>query len=421
MPPPFTFFCCHVTTSINLFRSAARLARHSTTLVLALCATSLTACAQSTGARTSTQASDGYSASITEADLRKRLFIFADDSMQGRAAGTPGHDKALAYIVGELTRLGISPKGENGYFQRVPLPGRSDTVWSRNVIAVIEGSDPVLRAEYVAIGAHSDHVGMARRAVDHDSLRAFNQAAWAASGRDPNAQVTPSMRAGVKVNVDSLRRIRPARQDSINNGADDDGSGSMALLEIAEALATSSVKPKRSILLVWHTAEEIGLNGSEWFMDHPTVDRSKIVAQINIDMIGRGGANDVKGGGPQFLTVLGPRRLSSQYDAWVRDVNARQDQPFVLDYEFDADGHPQQFYCRSDHYHYARYGVPIAFFFTSIHEDYHQVTDEPQYIEYPKYTRVTRYLHDLATFVGNQPQRPVIDQPKQDPNARCRQ
>jgi hypothetical protein len=409
--------------------------RHA--VALALSTAALAACAQQNAqqggnAQPSARPAAGgaYSPAITEADLRRRLFIFADDSMEGRMTGTPGHDRALAYIVGELTRLGITPRGEDGYFQRVPIvrrvPGadtaRRDTVWSRNIIAVIEGSDPTLRAEFVAVGAHSDHVGIARRAVDHDSARAFNRAAWEATGRDANSRgPSAEQRAAIRVNVDSLRALRAPRLDSINNGADDDGSGSMALLEIAEAFATGRSKLRRSILLVWHTAEELGLNGSAWFMDHPTVDRDRIVAQINIDMIGRGSAQDVAGGGDDYLTVLGPKRLSSQLDQWVRDVNATQRRPFQLDYQFDADGHPQQFYCRSDHYHYARYGVPIAFFFTNIHEDYHQVTDEPQYIAYPKYTRVTQYLFDLAAFIANQPQGPVVDQPKPDPQGRCRQ
>ncbi len=408
--------------------------------LLGLAALLLAACAGNGGsatARASVNAGDRtYAPAITEADLRTRLFIFADDSMEGRGAGSPGHERALRYIVRELERLGVSPRGdasggdapggESGYLQRVPIarygPASSDTIWSHNVVAVIEGSDPVLREEFVALGAHSDHVGIARRVVDHDSTRAFNRATWEATGRDPNSRgPTPAQRAAVRVNVDSLRAVRPPRADSIFNGADDDGSGSMALLEIAEAFATARVKPKRSILLVWHTGEEIGLNGSEWFMDHPTVPRSRIVAQINLDMIGRGMAGDVAGGGPDHLTVLGPRRLSSEFDAWVREVNATQPQSFALDYAFDADGHPQQFYCRSDHYHYARYGIPIAFFFTSVHEDYHQVTDEPQYIAYPKYTRVTRYLRDLAAFVADRPAAPVVDQPRPDPTGSCRQ
>jgi len=400
------------------------------TAPLALCCLSIVACAQQgNGSRSLAAAAGRYSPAITEADLRKRLFIFADDSMQGREAGTVGHEKALTYIVGELTRLGVKPAGENGYYQRVPLVprrapagARVDTSWSRNVIAVIEGSDPTLKTEYVALGAHSDHVGFARRAVDHDSMRAFLRAGWEAIGRDANARgASPDQLAAIRVNMDSLRKIRPSRRDSINNGADDDGSGSMALLEIAEAFATNGTKPKRSLLLVWHTAEEKGLVGAAWFTDNPTVDRNKIVAQINIDMIGRGSARDVKGGGDDFLTVLGPKRLSSQFDQWVRDVNDKQPRPLKLDYEFDGDGHPQQFYCRSDHYEYARYGIPIAFFFTSIHEDYHQVTDEPQYIEYPKYTRITQYLYDVAAFTANQPQAPMVDKPKPDPAGTCRQ
>ncbi len=352
--------------------------------------------------------------------------------MQGRASGSPGHEKALAYIERELTRLGVTPAGESGYSQRVPIMPRRranaanaaapDTIWSRNLIAVIEGSDPTLKNEYVAIGAHSDHVGMRPSPVEHDSVRAFNRLAWEATGRDANVRgPTAEQRSAIKVNVDSLRAIRPARLDSINNGADDDGSGSMALLEIAEALATSNVKPKRSVLLVWHTAEELGLVGARWFMDNPTVDRTKIVAQLNIDMIGRGSAADTKGGSDDYLAVLGPKRLSSELDAWVKDVNAKQERPMALDYQFDADGHPQQFYCRSDHYHYARYGVPIAFFFTNIHEDYHQVTDEPQYITYPKYARITRLIHDLAWRIGDAPAGPVVDQPKPDPTGSCRQ
>jgi hypothetical protein len=298
----------------------------------------------------------------------------------------------------------------------------TDTVMSRNLIAVVEGSDPVLKNEYVAIGAHSDHVGFRRNAVDHDSLRAFNRALWALRGRDANTRgASAEQRASVTVDVDSLRRIRPPRMDSINNGADDDGSGSMALLELAEWFQTMPEKPKRSILLVWHTAEEKGLVGANWFTDHPTVPREQIVTQLNIDMIGRGVAGDVKDGSDTYLTVLGPKRLSTELDATVKRVNDRQPQPFDLDYQFDADGHPQQFYCRSDHYAYARYGIPIAFFFTNIHEDYHQVTDEPQYIAYPKYARVARYIGDIAMTVANQAERPVVDGPTPDPNGRCRQ
>jgi hypothetical protein len=224
---------------------------------------------------------------------------------------------------------------------------------------------------------------------------------------------------GMTVNVDSLRRVRPARPDSINNGADDDGSGSMALLEIAENLAAARARPKRSVLFVWHTAEEKGLLGSRWYADHPTVSRDSIVAQLNIDMIGRGGREDVATGGPTYVGIVGSRRLSTELGDLAAGL-ARQD-GIRLDYALDANGHPQNIYCRSDHYHYARYGIPIAFFFTGLHGDYHQVTDEPQYIDYPHYARITNYVRDLAVRVADLDHRVAVDKPKPDPNGECRQ
>jgi hypothetical protein len=301
------------------------------------------------------------------------------------------------------------------------------TAPARNVIAVIPGRDPRLAREYVALGAHNDHVGYAREAVDHDSLKAAlaaRRAAYVAvdtaggealdeAGR---ARVAERLR-GLAVNVDSLRRLRPARPDSINNGADDDGSGSMALLEIAENLVRRP--PRRSVLFVWHTAEEKGLLGARWFVEHPTVPRDSVVAQINIDMIGRGRREDVATGGPDYVGVVGARRLSSELGDVV-DALARQ-HGVRLDRALDANGHPQNIYCRSDHYHYARFGIPIAFFFTGLHGDYHQVTDEAQYIDYPHYARLTNYVRDVVVRVADLERRPAVDGPRPDPNGECRQ
>jgi hypothetical protein len=510
---------------------------------------------------------------ITETDLRTRVFIFADDSMQGREAGTEGHVKSTEYIASELRALGLEPAGENGtYFQAVPLvrravdeasavhaSGQSLAFWSdvvpvrggaaaevtavyggqlqdsstwitrdaargrlvvlqtargplglqalregarfehaaavaiavpppmmqayanflrrpqlsirqeqagatvpvmlvstaaaetligapvetaqpgrtggaarvnlaysesvvpaRNVVAILPGSDPALRGQYVAIGAHSDHDGIAERAVDHDSLRAFNaeveRRALAKGGA-----LTAAERREIRVNVDSLRAIRPARLDSIYNGADDDASGSMAVLEIAEALARAPQKPKRSTLFVWHTAEEKGLVGADWYTAHPTVPRDSIVAQLNIDMIGRGGADDIPNGGPTYLQLLGSRRLSTELGTLVETVNRERATPYVFDYQFDAPGHPEQYYCRSDHYMYARYGIPVVFFSTGDHRDYHQLTDEPQYINYPNLTSVTRLIHDVALRVSNLEHRLVVDQPRPALGSACRQ
>ncbi len=307
-------------------------------------------------------------------------------------------------------------------FAEAPAP-------ARNVVAVLPGSDPALRGQYVALGAHNDHVGYARRAVDHDSLKAANaqrRAAYIAvdtagsEALDLAGQARAAELArGAAVNVDSLRRLRPARPDSINNGADDDGSGSMALLEIAENLAAARTKPKRSLLFVWHTGEEKGLLGSRWYSDHPTVPRDSIVAQLNIDMIGRGRREDVATGGPDYVGIVGSRRLSTELGDLAADL-ARRD-GVRLDYALDANGHPQNIYCRSDHYNYARYGIPIAFFFTGLHGDYHQVTDEPQYIDYPHYARITNYVRDLTVRVADLGHRVAVDKPKPDPNGECRQ
>lgn len=290
--------------------------------------------------------------------------------------------------------------------------------YASNVLAVIPGSDPVLKDEYVLISGHNDHVGFTgptpqgqSTAVDHDSLRTARLAllSMQMQGGELNA-LPPGTTVGV--NLDSLRRIRPARRDSIRNGADDDGSGSMGVLEIAEAIAAMPVKPKRTTIFAWWTAEEDGLVGSRWFSDHPTVPLNQVVTNINMDMIGRGRAEDIPGGGPDYLGYLGANRLASVLDERVQAVNRQQAQPLKLDNRFDWPitwpGY-NNIYGRSDHFNFARYNVPIIFFFTGLHADYHQVTDEPQYIDWPHYTRIVNYVKDLAVDVGNLPARPVVD------------
>jgi hypothetical protein len=302
-------------------------------------------------------------AAITPTDLKTRLFIYADDSMMGREAGTIGNYKATAYIAAELRRIGLEPAGDSGtYFQEIHattsrFTGGPVPAYARNVVAILRGSDPVLRNEYVAIGAHNDHIGMRRPPVDHDSLRAYNveltklgAPVWDRRSRARR----DSLRAQIHINVDSLHKLHPARLDSIANGADDDGSGTVTVLEIAEALAALPEKPKRSILFVWHTAEEKGLLGSKWFTEHPTVPREQIVAQLNMDMVGRGSAADIAGGSADYLQLVGSRRVSTELGDLVEAVNAASPRPFKFDYQFDANGHPERIYCRSDNYNYAR-------------------------------------------------------------------
>jgi hypothetical protein len=298
---------------------------------------------------------------------------------------------------------------------------------ARNVIGVIPGSDPALRGEYVALGAHNDHLGVRFAGpLDHDSLRAYNvianrivEARTHITPGTPGGGLTPAERASIHVNVDSLRRIRPPRADSVYNGADDDGSGSVGALEIAEAFAKSGVRPRRSLIFVWHTGEEAGLLGSRYFTDNPTVPRDSIVAQLNMDMIGRGGAFDIVGGSPTYLQLVGSRRLSTELGDIVESVNREQPTPLTFDYGYDANGHPERIYCRSDHYEYARYGIPITFFTTGLHMDYHQLTDEPQYIDYEHERRVAQLVHDVALRVGNLDHRVVVDKPRPDPRGAC--
>jgi len=359
-------------------------------------------------------------AAITEEDLRTRVYIFADDSMQGRASGSEGFRRAADYIARELTRLGLQPAGDSGsYFQYLPVDN-GGTVPMYNIVAVLPGSDPEMRDEYVALGAHADHLGANTRPVDHDSLRAFNQAAWWLGGAyGASSVLTPAQRASIVLNLDSIRSIRAPRLDSIANGADDDGSGSMALLEIAESLALGDRQPARSVLFVWHVAEELGLWGSNYFTDHPTVPRGAIVAQINMDMIGRGSARDLSVGGADYLMSVGAGRLSSELADLVDEVARKPAHALRLDYTMDRAGHPQQIYCRSDHYSYARWGIPVVFFFTGLHADYHQVTDESQYLDYPHYARITSYIEDLVLTVADREARLVVDGPLPNPYGRC--
>ncbi len=324
--------------------------------------------------------------------------------------------RALLGVPLDSAKVGAAGKTVHGAVSFVEIPAPA-----RNVVAILPGSDPKLKGEYVAIGAHNDHVGFDQTPVDHDSIRAFNDAVRKLELAAPDHRVRPEQVQQIRVNVDSLHRIHPARKDSIYNGADDDGSGTTSVLEIAEAFAGArgAAKPKRSLIFVWHTGEELGLFGSQYFTDHPTVTRDSIVAQLNMDMVGRGRADDENGGGPGYLQLIGTRRLSTELGDLIETVNKARKQPFTFDYQFDATGHPEQYYCRSDHYMYARYGIPIAFFTTGNHRDYHQVTDEPEYIDYDKLAHVSQFVYDIATAVANLDHRVVVDKPKPDPHGNC--
>ncbi len=399
-------------------------------------------------------------ATVSQNITRPRLQYVLNDTLQndGRAAyaaanpavanaGRPGRGGPGG--AGGPLNLSISPavaaallgkpatsatRGDKGAAASVDLKVENTLQPTRNVVGIIPGSDPVLSKEYIVVGAHSDHIGMAAAnpAVEHDSLKAYNMIARD-EGADTRNAPQPTAEQWVRINAikDSLRRIYPARADSVNNGADDDGSGTVSILEIAEAFMKGSVKPKRSLLFIWQMGEEKGLWGSQWFTNHPTVPRDSIVADLNLDMVGRGAPTDVTGrdkentvlmGANNYLQLVGSRRLSTELGDIVEQVSASEPVPFKFDYAMDANGHTQNIYCRSDHANYARYGIPVVFFTTGGHADYHQVTDEPEYIQYEHMARVDKLVYDIALKVGNLDQRVYVDKTKPDsPYARCQQ
>jgi Zn-dependent M28 family amino/carboxypeptidase len=252
----------------------------------------------------------------------------------------------------------------------VTIAIKAERPMTQNVVAVWEGSDPILKNEYVAVGAHYDHVGI----------------------------------------------CAPGQADPICNGADDDGSGTTAVLGMAEAISHAKQKPKRSILFVWHCGEEKGLWGSRYFTDYPTVPLDKIVAQLNIDMIGRskkdGDTNprNKELTGPNAIYVIGSTMMSTDLGNLAQQVN-KSFLNLTYDTKYDDPADPNRFFFRSDHYNYARKGIPIIFFFDGVHEDYHRAGDEPQKIDYDKMEKVTRTVYMTLWAVANLPKRPAVDKP----------
>lgn len=249
---------------------------------------------------------------------------------------------------------------------------RSDVQWTQNVVGVWAGSDPVLKNEYVAFGAHYDHVGV-------------NDA--------PGAE-----------------------GDTISNGADDDGSGTVALLAMAESLAKTPRHPKRSILFIWHCGEEKGLWGSEYFTDYPTVPLDRIVTQLNIDMIGRSKAagddnpRNAALSGPNEVYAIGSKMMSDDLGATSERVNGAY-LNLQFNYKYDDPADPQRLFYRSDHFNYAKKGIPIIFFFSGLHEDYHRVSDQVEKIDFVKLEKVARTIYVLGWQIAEAPARPKVDRP----------
>ena len=226
----------------------------------------------------------------------------------------------------------------------------TDSLSAPNTIGILEGSDPALRDEYLVFSAHMDHVG-----------------------------VTPGLR------------------DSINNGADDNASGTAGVIELAEAFSRPGARPRRSVIFLTVSGEEKGLWGSRYFSEHPTVPLEQIVADINLDMLGRNWAD----------TIVAIGKEHSDLGATLERVNAAH--PELRMVAIDDRWPEERFYFRSDHYNFARKGVPALFFFNGVHEDYHRVTDSPDKIDSEKESRILKLLYYLGREIGDAEKRPEWD------------
>jgi hypothetical protein len=294
---------------------------------------------------------------ITAADVKRRIEIIADDSMRGRDTPSAGLESTARYIAGEFNQFGLNPAGDSGTFiQRYPIPGgRSDgrpnarVLTAPNVVGVLEGSDPVLSKEFIVLSAHMDHIGIGA----------------------------------------------PVNGDSIYNGADDDASGTTAVVELAEALSRPGARPKRSVIFLTVSGEEHGLWGSGWFSDHAPVPVAQIVADLNIDMIGRNWKD----------TIVAIGKEHSDLGATLDRVNRAH--PELGMKAIDDIWPEENFYFRSDHYNFARKGVPVLFFFNGTHPDYHGPNDEPDRIDAEKEARIVKLVYLITQEVGNAAQRPA--------------
>jgi hypothetical protein len=271
------------------------------------------------------------------------------------------------------------------------VAGKLETLPTQNVVAIWEGSDATLKNEYIAVGAHYDHEGV-RPGTDEGKTDAWSR---------------------YRLFLESAGRM--SGPDRLWNGADDDGSGTTGVLAIAEALAKSP-RPKRSVLLVWHAGEEKGLWGSQYVTDNPPVPISQIATQLNIDMIGRSKpAGDNKPRNENLsaadeIYVIGSKLMSSELGEVSEAVNNSY-LKLKFNYKYDDPNDRERLFYRSDHFNYARKGIPIIFYFDGVHEDYHGAGDHPDKIDYVKMEKVTRTVFATLWELANRATRVKVDKP----------
>jgi Zn-dependent M28 family amino/carboxypeptidase len=305
--------------------------------------------------------------SITAESLKTKLTIVASDEMEGRDTGSKGQKKAGNYLISQYEKSKISfPKGANSYYQAVPASYlnakyNENLPDSENIWAYIEGSEKP--DEVLVISAHYDHVGI--------------------------------------------------KNGDIYNGADDDGSGTVAVLQIAEAFQKAKKAgngPKRSILFLHVTGEEHGLHGSRFYSENPLFPIANTIADINIDMIGRRDVEHEKTN--NYVYVIGADRLSTD----LHNITIAQNKKYTkidLDFKFNDPKDPNHFYERSDHYNFAKNGIPAVFLFNGVHADYHKKTDEVDKIEFDALAKRTQLAFAIAWDLVNRPDRIVVDKPIQ--------
>ena len=318
-------------------------------------------------------ASDKYAESITSEELSDLIYEFSSDKFEGRNTGEPGQKLAVEFIR-DFYKSNNIIKAENteDYFQKflVDFDSRQvtrpdninqdniDWVKTENVAAIIEGS--TYPNEYIVLTAHLDHVGI--------------------------------------------------ENGEIFNGADDDGSGSMALLEIAEAFKLAELdgnRPKRSIVILHVSAEEKGLLGSKYYTDNPLYPLDETITNLNVDMIGRTDPTR-NSNNDEYIYLIGTDRLSTMLHETSEKVNYKTVN-LELDYRFNALDDPNRFYERSDHWHFAKNNIPVIFYFSGTHEDYHQPTDTAEKIRYELLTKRTRLIFHTAWEIANMDEKIEVD------------
>ena len=301
-----------------------------------------------------------YSEIITEKNLKELVYELASDKYEGRETGEKGQKLAAQYLADFYKNLHIdAAQGDDDYFQEIPVAyfNNKSQNDSENVIAIIRGSEKP--EEYVVITAHYDHLGV--------------------------------------------------KGEEVYNGADDDASGTVAVLEIARAFkkaAKDGYGPKRSIVFLHLTGEERGLLGSKYYTEYPIFPLDNTVVNLNIDMIGR---YDIKHAeNPDFVYLIGSDKLSKELHELSEAANKKYTN-LQLDYTYNDENDPNRFYYRSDHYNFAKNNIPIIFYFTGVHEDYHRPTDTADKIRYDLLKKRTHLIFYTAWEIANRENKLAID------------